>query len=77
VNNSNFWQANNDIAVQLDSCYFGVNATECAKYPSQVNITNITLENFHGTVDGQVSFMELYQSVDVLFFFCLLNLVKL
>lgn len=30
-----------------------VNATECAAYPSQVNISNITFENFSGYTSGK------------------------
>lgn len=36
----------------LDQCYFDVSAEECAAYPSQVNITDITFDNIHGTSSG-------------------------
>jgi galacturan 1,4-alpha-galacturonidase len=29
-----------------------VNATECAAYPSQVNVTNIVFDNIYGTSSG-------------------------
>ncbi|KAH8680771.1 family 28 glycosyl hydrolase [Xylariales sp. PMI_506] len=49
----NFWAANNDYAAILDSCYFNINATECAAYPSQMNITNVLFENFSGYTSGK------------------------
>jgi galacturan 1,4-alpha-galacturonidase len=33
------------------SSYFNINATTCAAYPSQVNITNIRFENFRVSLD--------------------------
>ncbi|KAJ6088238.1 hypothetical protein N7486_009499 [Penicillium sp. IBT 16267x] len=36
---------NTDKPVVLDQCYFDVNATECAAYPSAVNITDIVFDN--------------------------------
>ena len=30
-----------------------INATTCAAYPSRVNVTNITFENFSGTTSGK------------------------
>ncbi|KAH8881218.1 exo-polygalacturonase [Thozetella sp. PMI_491] len=48
----NMYLANSDIAGQLDSCYFNINATECAQYPSRVNVTNVTIENVQGKTSG-------------------------
>ncbi|RAL06860.1 putative extracellular exo-polygalacturonase [Aspergillus homomorphus CBS 101889] len=44
---------NTDNPVVLDQCYFNINATECAQYPSAVNITNIVFENIWGTSSGK------------------------
>lgn len=44
---------NTDNPVVLDQCYFDVNATECAAYPSQVNVTNIVFDNVDGTSSGK------------------------
>ncbi|KAJ5186728.1 hypothetical protein N7449_011492 [Penicillium cf. viridicatum] len=44
---------NTDAPIVLDQCYFDVNATTCAKYPSSVNFTNITFENIYGTSSGK------------------------
>ncbi|ETS78650.1 hypothetical protein PFICI_08503 [Pestalotiopsis fici W106-1] len=49
----NIWLANSDMGAQIDSCYFGINATECAQYPSQVNVTNILMHNVTGTLNGR------------------------
>ncbi|KAI9331551.1 exo-polygalacturonase [Zopfochytrium polystomum] len=49
----NFWNANNDYSAFIDSCYFNINATTCAQYPSQVNITNVLFENFSGYTSGK------------------------
>ncbi|KAK7748750.1 hypothetical protein SLS53_000774 [Cytospora paraplurivora] len=49
----NFWQANNEYAAYLDSCYFNINASECAAYPSQVNVSNVLFENFSGYTSGK------------------------
>ncbi|KAJ5909211.1 hypothetical protein N7495_001893 [Penicillium taxi] len=43
---------NTDKPIVLDQCYFDVNETECAKYPSQVNVTNIIFDNIYGTSSG-------------------------
>lgn len=37
----------------LDQCYFNVNDTECAKYPSHVNVTNVVFDNVYGTSSGK------------------------
>ncbi|KAK8091221.1 glycosyl hydrolase family 28 [Apiospora phragmitis] len=37
----NFWQANNEYSAFIDSCYFNINSSTCAEYPSKMNITNI------------------------------------
>jgi galacturan 1,4-alpha-galacturonidase len=44
--------ANTDNPIVLDQCYFNVNETTCAKYPSHVNISDITFENIWGTSSG-------------------------
>ncbi|KAJ5112916.1 hypothetical protein N7456_001450 [Penicillium angulare] len=44
---------NTDNPIVLDQCYFDVNSTECAKYPSQVNVTNIVFDNIWGTSSGK------------------------
>lgn len=44
---------NTDNPVVLDQCYFDINATECAQYPSSVNITNILFQNIWGTSSGK------------------------
>lgn len=49
----NVWSANNDFAAFIDSCYFNINATECAEYPSQMNVTNIRFQNFTGSTSGK------------------------
>ncbi|KKY26715.1 putative glycoside hydrolase family 28 protein [Phaeomoniella chlamydospora] len=48
-----FYIENTDNPIVLDQCYFNVNATTCAAYPSKVNITDITFENFHGSSSGK------------------------
>ncbi|KAF3766972.1 family 28 glycoside hydrolase [Cryphonectria parasitica EP155] len=48
----NFYNANNGYAAYLDSCYFDINSTECAAYPSQVNVTNVTFDSFSGYTSG-------------------------
>ncbi|KXS20620.1 glycoside hydrolase family 28 protein [Gonapodya prolifera JEL478] len=49
----NFWLGHVDYSVQIDSCYFNINSSTCAKYPSQVNVTNVKFENFYGTTSGK------------------------
>ncbi|KAK0714709.1 pectin lyase fold/virulence factor [Lasiosphaeris hirsuta] len=49
----NFWNANNEYAAFLDSCYFNINASACSTYPSRVNVTNVTFENFTGYTSGK------------------------
>ncbi|KAI9927295.1 hypothetical protein MW887_003682 [Aspergillus wentii] len=44
---------NTDNPIVLDQCYFNVDTEECAKYPSQVNFTNIVFENIYGTSSGK------------------------
>ncbi|KAL2846860.1 putative exopolygalacturonase B [Aspergillus pseudoustus] len=43
---------NTDNPIVLDQCYFNIPTDECAAYPSQVNITNIVIENVYGTSSG-------------------------
>lgn len=49
----NFWNANNEYAAFLDSCYFQINSTTCAQFPSKVDISNVLFENFTGTTSGK------------------------
>ncbi|KAK8050990.1 glycosyl hydrolase family 28 [Apiospora rasikravindrae] len=49
----NFWQANNEYSAFIDSCYFNINSSTCAEYPSKMNITNILFENFSGYTSGK------------------------
>ncbi|KAJ5129156.1 uncharacterized protein N7515_005195 [Penicillium bovifimosum] len=44
---------NTDAPIVLDQCYFDINSTTCAEYPSSVNFTNITFENIYGTSSGK------------------------
>ncbi|OAK98543.1 glycoside hydrolase family 28 protein [Phaeosphaeriaceae sp. SRC1lsM3a] len=44
---------NTDAPIVLDQCYFNVNETTCAKYPSQVNITNVNFINIYGSSSGK------------------------
>ncbi|KAJ5995888.1 hypothetical protein N7481_002865 [Penicillium waksmanii] len=44
---------NTDAPVVMDQCYFNINATECAAYPSAVNFTNIVFDNIYGTSSGK------------------------
>lgn len=49
----NLWQANNEYSAFIDSCYFNINSTTCAQYPSRMNLTNISFENFSGYTSGK------------------------
>ncbi|KAJ5851840.1 Glycoside hydrolase family 28 [Penicillium soppii] len=44
---------NTDAPIVLDQCYFNINSTTCAEYPSAVNFTNIRFENIYGTSSGK------------------------
>jgi galacturan 1,4-alpha-galacturonidase len=44
---------NTDNPIVLDQCYFNINATTCAAYPSAVNITDVNFINIHGTSSGK------------------------
>ncbi|KAF2738343.1 glycoside hydrolase family 28 protein, partial [Polyplosphaeria fusca] len=44
---------NIDHPIVLDQCYFNINETACAAYPSKVNITNVNFLNVHGTSSGK------------------------
>ncbi|KAF2451590.1 glycoside hydrolase family 28 protein [Karstenula rhodostoma CBS 690.94] len=44
---------NTDAPVVLDQCYFNINETTCAAYPSKVNITNVKFLNISGTSSGK------------------------
>ncbi|KAH8152524.1 uncharacterized protein LAJ45_03364 [Morchella importuna] len=47
-----FVMDNVDYPLILTQCYFNINSTECAKYPSEVNISNVTFINFTGESSG-------------------------
>ncbi|KAF3186727.1 hypothetical protein TWF106_011269 [Orbilia oligospora] len=49
----NFYNYNTDQPIVLDQCYFNINATECAGYPSRVDISNINFLNFTGSSSGK------------------------
>ncbi|KAH7024533.1 exo-polygalacturonase [Microdochium trichocladiopsis] len=49
----NFWQAANEYASYVDSCYFNIPTDVCAQYPSKMNLTNILFENFTGYTSGK------------------------
>lgn len=44
---------NTDNPIVLDQCYFNVNQTTCARYPSRVNITDVSFINVSGTSSGK------------------------
>jgi galacturan 1,4-alpha-galacturonidase len=44
---------NTDAPIVLDQCYFNINSTTCATYPSNVNITDIKFINFTGSSSGK------------------------
>ncbi|KAF2644171.1 glycoside hydrolase family 28 protein [Massarina eburnea CBS 473.64] len=44
---------NTDAPVVLDQCYFNINETACATYPSKVDITNVKFLNISGTSSGK------------------------
>lgn len=44
---------NTDAPVVLDQCYFNINETTCAAYPSNVNITNVNFINISGSSSGK------------------------
>jgi len=44
---------NTDAPVVLDQCYFNINETACAAYPSKVNITNVNFINISGSSSGK------------------------
>ncbi|OCL14463.1 glycoside hydrolase family 28 protein, partial [Glonium stellatum] len=44
---------NTDNPIILDQCYFNINSTTCAAYPSKVNITNVNSINIYGTSSGK------------------------
>ncbi|KAI2628431.1 family 28 glycosyl hydrolase [Xylaria nigripes] len=49
----NFYQENNEYATYLDSCYYDLDAETCDQYPSKMNVTNISFENFSGYTSGK------------------------
>lgn len=40
-------------AAFLDSCYFNIPADKCNKFPSKMNVTDVTFENFSGYTSGR------------------------
>ena len=50
---TDFYVENTDAPIVLDQCYFNINATACAAYPSKVNITDISFQNFRGSSSGK------------------------
>ncbi|RXG42908.1 hypothetical protein VDGE_00768 [Verticillium dahliae] len=48
----NFYSANDDWPIFLDSCYFNVNAETCRKFPSKMKVSNVLFENFEGYSSG-------------------------
>jgi galacturan 1,4-alpha-galacturonidase len=44
---------NTDAPIVLDQCYFNINSSTCAAYPSNVNITDIKFINFTGSSSGK------------------------
>ncbi|KAF6807416.1 exopolygalacturonase [Colletotrichum musicola] len=48
----NFWLARMDYGIILDSCYFNINETTCEQYPSGMNVSNVSFENFSGYTSG-------------------------
>ena len=47
-----FYVNNTDWPIVLDACYFNINETTCTAYPSRVNISDITFQNFTGMSSG-------------------------
>ncbi|EPE28796.1 Pectin lyase-like protein [Glarea lozoyensis ATCC 20868] len=48
----NFYNYNVDWPIVLDACYFNVNASTCAAYPSRVDMKDIHFQNFTGSSSG-------------------------
>ncbi|KAF1970336.1 glycoside hydrolase family 28 protein [Bimuria novae-zelandiae CBS 107.79] len=44
---------NTDKPIVLDQCYFNINQTTCAAYPSKTNVTNVNFINISGTSSGK------------------------
>ncbi|KAK4121921.1 glycoside hydrolase family 28 protein [Parathielavia appendiculata] len=44
---------NTDNPIVLDQCYFNINASTCAAYPSRVNITDVKFLNVRGSSSGK------------------------
>lgn len=49
----NMYIDNVDLPIVIDQCYFNVNETTCAQYPSSVDISDIVFENFYGQSSGE------------------------
>ncbi|CAG8979430.1 hypothetical protein HYALB_00013438 [Hymenoscyphus albidus] len=49
----NFYNFNVDWPIVLDACYFNINTTTCAQYPSRVDMIDITFSNFTGSSSGK------------------------
>jgi len=48
----NFYNYNVDWPIVLDACYFNVNTTTCAAYPSRVDIIDVLFQNVTGSSSG-------------------------
>nr|XP_036581689.1 exopolygalacturonase [Colletotrichum truncatum]KAF6790132.1 exopolygalacturonase [Colletotrichum truncatum] len=48
----NFYSANDDWPIFLDSCYFNIDAETCNKFPSKMSVSNVLFENFKGISSG-------------------------
>ncbi|KAI5198363.1 glycoside hydrolase family 28 protein [Aureobasidium subglaciale EXF-2481] len=49
----NIYIENTDAPIVLDQCYFNINETTCAAYPSNVNITDVKFINVTGSSSGK------------------------
>ncbi|KAK2017290.1 polygalacturonase [Colletotrichum eremochloae] len=48
----NFYSANDDWPIFLDSCYFNIDAETCNRFPSKMKVSNVLFENFQGYSSG-------------------------
>ncbi|KAF6793347.1 glycosyl hydrolase family 28 (exopolygalacturonase) [Colletotrichum sojae] len=48
----NFYSANDDWPIFLDSCYFNIDAETCNRFPSKMSVSNVLFENFSGISSG-------------------------
>ncbi|KAH8596490.1 pectin lyase fold/virulence factor [Bisporella sp. PMI_857] len=49
----NFYNYNVDWPIVLDACYFNVNASTCAAFPSRVDMIDVRFQNFTGSSSGK------------------------